>query len=825
MPTQPALNRLNQAILKTRAFHLSRYSASAALLAALSAPVAMQVQAAEATFNIPAQNLSQALNTFGQQSGYQVLYSPNDLAGLTSSAVEGRMEVNSALSRLLQGTSLNYSIKGSSITVSSGNGDSASLSAITVTGVAASNLTENTGSYTTAGPTTTATKLPMTLKETPQSVSIITRARMEDQGLETIRDVLEQTPGITVQELGSERYTIYSRGYVIDTYSIDGIPTYSISSTQATPQGLSDMAIYDHIEVLRGANGLMSGAGDPSGTINMVRKRPTSVFQGSITGTTGSWDLYGSQLDLSGPLNEAGTVRGRMVGAYRQGDSFIDYYETEKTVLYGVLEADLSDSTLLTLGVDYQEDAPRGSTGSGFPLFYDDGSRTDFSRSTSHAAKWSSDNKKTYTAFATLEQQLNEDWSFTLAANYMDLDRQFSGAYAGWGFFNEETGDGIRLYGGSGATYQTQTGLDLHLNGSFGAFGQQHDLVFGYSYSQFANSHEPDYGTDVEGNYVNFYTWGNNPPRPLSGFGLLYDLDTVIHQRGVYLATHLNPTDNLALILGTRSSDYDYDYSLEYVEGTGSNRYSQYNESGVVTPYAGIVYDLTPQHSIYASYTSIFQPQSYQDESGQLLEPETGDNYEVGLKSELFDGRVNTAIALYEIKQDNLAEASGGVVEGTTTSAYRAVDGATTRGLDIEINGQITPRWNISASYSHSLIQDSDGERLSSVAPKNMVKLWTTYTPAYFGNKLTLGGGVNWQSDIYFSATTWQVPGVVFEAEQDGYTVVDLMGKYQFNPNLSATVNVNNLFDEEYMSSIESTFLSGYYGEPRNLMLTMKYQF
>jgi len=141
------------------------------------------------------------------------------------------------------------------------------------------------------------------------------------------------------------------------------------------------------------------------------------------------------------------------------------------------------------------------------------------------------------------------------------------------------------------------------------------------------------------------------------------------------------------------------------------------------------------------------------------------------------------------------------------------------------VSGELLPDWNLSASYSHTVTKDADGQRINTVAPAEMVKLWTTYRLPGALQRLTVGGGMNWQSGIHFSTTHWQMPGVNLKAEQDDYAVFNLMGRYRFSEQLSATLNVNNLFDKKYLSALDTTFLGGYYGDPRNLMLTTRYDF
>lgn len=779
------------------------------------------------TYDVPAGSLAVALSQFAAASGVMITFSSEQTAGLPSSGLQGDFELEEGFARLLQGSGLRALKAGEKryvlTQVESGGALELGATSINAAGLGAS--TDGTGSYTT-GISKTALKLPMSLRETPQSISVVTRQRMDDQALDDLTEVLKQTPGLSVQSLGSERFNIYSRGYSVDNYQFDGIPTTLDIVSQVSAQSLADMAIYDRVEVLRGATGLMTGAGDPSATINMVRKRPTADFKGHITAGLGSWDKYRTELDLSGPLTPTGNVRGRMVAAYQQNNSYVDHYSQEKQIFYGILEADLSDTTLLTVGADYQTNDPKGSSSVAFPLFYSNGEQTDFSRSTNSAARWSSNPQDALNTFASIEQRLAYDWSLRVAVNQMYIKRDdYKLATASWGFPDINTGAGVRLYGGAGSTWQKQTGVDVQAQGPFQLFGRQHELIVGYNFSRYENRHSPLRGTAIEGTFVNFYDWDNYTDEPDTANGKLYDGDTTIYQSGTYVATRLRPTDELSIILGARASNYKYNYDVEYVLTPNSNRNTQYRESGVVTPYAGVVYDLNEVHSVYASYTSIYKPQSVRDATGATLDPREGDNYEVGLKSEFFQGRLNTSIAAYEIKQDNLAVVDPGqVIPGTTTAAYKAVSGATTRGFEIEANGELMPEWNVAASYSHSITEDADGERINTEAPANMLKLWTTYRLPGDQNRMTVGGGANWQSGTHITVTPSTALGTV-KAKQSQFAVVNLMARYQLTDQLSTALNINNVFDKKYISALDTTFFSGYYGEPRNVMLTTRYHF
>lgn len=781
-------------------------------------------------FDVAGGELSAVLAEYASQAGITLPIEPQRVQGLRSSGLQGDSSVAQGLQQLLRGTGLQAVAQGNGLYLLrplANAGANLELDATNIDGRGLGMTTEQTGSYATGG-TNTATRLNLSLRETPQTVSVITRQRLDDQNLTSLAKVLEQTPGISLQPLDSERVNIYSRGYGIDSYQYDGVPTTLVVSTSATPQSLSDMAIYDRIEVLRGASGLLTGAGDPSGTINLVRKRPTGQFQGYVSGGLGSWDQYRTEMDVSGPLTPTGNVRGRMVNAYQQGNSFIDHYQTEKQIYYGIVEADITDSLLLTAGYDYQKQDPRGVSFASFPLFNSEGGQTDFSRSTNPASRWSSRKQDTLNVFYSLEQQLANNWALKASVNQMYSKRDSRLASASWGFLDEATGEGVQLYGGSSTGWQKQTGIDVNAKGPFQLLGREHELVVGLTYTKFEDHNDPTAGADVEGRYINYYTWDNNTAKPEGNGQILFDNDTTIRQLGTYAAVRLKPTDALSVILGGRASNYKYGsyYHYRAAADAGSSSDTKYKESGEFTPYAGVVYDLTQQHSVYASYTSIFKPQSVHDRDGKSLEPRTGDAFEVGLKSEFLDGRVNTSFDVFLTRQDNLAELDPGqIVSGTLSErAYRAVNGAKTRGFDAEINGEVLPGWKVAASYTHAITKDADGERINTVAPAELAKFWTTYRLPGELDRLTVGGGVNWQSGTHFSTTPWQL-GQTVKAKQDDYAVFNLMARYEFTDNLSTLVNVNNLFDKKYLSSLDETFLGGYYGDPRNVMVTAKYRF
>lgn len=788
-------------------------------MAQVAAPTAKPTASAAAQhrFSLPAGPLAQSLNTLAQQAGVQILYAAELASGKQAAALEGSHSVADALARLLAGTGLKAAQRDSRtwsvVAVANTSEQAGALPTVSVVG-AVDSTTDGSHSYTT-GVTSTATGMNLSIRETPQSISVVTRQRIEDQALNSMTDVLNQVPGITMSQDG-QRYNVYARGSAVNTYQIDGVTTTQDNQSRTMPATLLDMALYDHVEVVRGATGLMTGAGEPGGVINLIRKKPTREFQAYVQASAGSWDTYRTEADLSGALNEAGSVRGRVVAAKQSGNSFIDHYQLDKDIFYGVVEADLGSTTLLRLSMDYQKFKPQGGTG--VPLLYTNGVPTSFSRSTTAAAEWNTDTLETTNYTAALEQKLGQEWKLKMSANYMDVDRHILGgnynSSAGRAFINQATGaTTMQVY--RATAHQVQRGVDLNLNGPFTLFGRRHEFIAGFNYIDFDNQHR---AYDITTPTVNFYTWNGVLAQP-SGANVLNQVYNVTsRQSGGFAATRLNLADGLNLFMGSRLSNYDYSY---YLQAPATNYLLRYTmrERNRLTPYAGLTYDLSQQQTLYGSYADIFQPQSSQDRYGQPLAPVVGKNFELGWKGEFANGRVNANTALYRIKRDNVAVLDTGyTVPGSTSSAYRSVNGAITEGIDLELSGELARGWNVQTSFSHSTTKDASGARTLTYMPSNTVRLWSTYNLPGEWSRLTVGGGLSWNSDtsLYFSTYNATV-------RQDAYTVVNLMARYRFDRHWVATLNLNNLFDKTYYSGMAGSY--GHYGDPRNAMLTLRYDF
>ncbi|ARU59483.1 putative TonB-dependent receptor [Oleiphilus messinensis] len=673
--------------------------------------------------------------------------------------------------------------------------------------------TEGSDSYTTPM-VGTATPLSMSMRNTPQSVSVVTRQRIEDQKLDDITDVINNVTGVSASEYDSSRHGYKARGFDIENLQIDGIPTtwspgWSAGETQTST------IIYDRVEVVRGATGLMTGTGNPAASINLVRKHADSrTLAGNVSVEAGQWNTYGATADVSSPLVESGNIRGRIVGSYEQSDSFVDYREDETTVLYGVLDADITANTQLSLGASYQNNDPTSSAWGGLPVWYTDGSRTNWSRSKSKAPHWAGWASTNENYFATLTQHFSKDWNAQLRYDHGQNKGELKLLWV-YGVPDRDTGLGM---GASPSRYDTtrkQDTFTLNISGAYTVMGRKHEVAFGAINSdQDFSSYL--YDREVSEVDFNFNEWDGRYPEPVWGETTLTDKQDT-KETAFYAVTRLDLTEDLNVIVGGRLSDW---------ETSGQNWQGPYaiEHDHVFLPYAGIIYDLSEALSAYASYADIFNPQSEQDATGKTLDPISGETYEIGLKAELMDGKLNGSLAVFQILQDNVAQPDGDkLVPGTIAQAYVQAEGAESRGYEIEVAGEVSPGLQLSLGWSQFTASDANGRAVNTSHPRRLLKVFSKYQFQGDLQGLAVGAGVNWQSGNYTNGTN-PVTGEGEKLEQDAYALVSLMAKYAFNKELSAQLNVNNLLDETYYSQI-GFYSQLAYGAPRNASVSLKYAF
>lgn len=794
------------------------------------ASVARAALAAPQAYNIPAGALAPALRSLASTANLLLTFTEDQTTGKTTPGLRGPHTPQAALAALLAGTGLQatplanggYVLRAAPAAPAAPvlpaapvvRAEDAALPLLTVTAKAdRSGVTEGTRSYTTRGSNSIATGLNLTLRETPQSVTVITRQRMDDQGLKSVTDVLQQMTGVSSFGLGGGTAASYSwfyaRGFALDNVLLDGnpIPVNLFGDSV-------DSIAYDSISLIRGANGLMTGSGEPSGTIALTRKRPTSTFAASGSLTLGRWDQRRVTVDVGGPLIDSGLLRGRVAAAFGEGNSWLKRYNEDEATVYGILEADVGPRSRASLSIEHGRTVGRAGGPYQLSTYYVDGSPTPFGRGDNAFSDWSFNREKRTNLTAGFEHRFSDDWSAQL--QYIHSSGSSTRRFANVA--------GSPELDGSVGVYGRRIGNDLgpqafraSIDGRYRLWGREHQVVFGFN--GYTNPLE-DHAGNVEWNdsWPDVFAWRGAIGEP--------DWDTLpdVYERGkqkttqygLFVSNRLKVLDSLSLITGARLSNWRYRYTnVDTGEVTDDRR-----ESGVFTPYAGVVYDLSPTVSAYASYATIFQPNSEIDQRRRVLDPQDGDSHEIGLKSGWFNNRLNATLAIFQTRKNNLAVEAGPFTdaEGNPTDEYfyTATDRTKSRGWEIDVAGEVLPGWQLQAGYGRAVVRDSTGGRLETSAPKQTIKLFTSWTPASMQD-LTIGGGLQAQSKIFAVAE----PAGLATTTIKPYVLVSLMGRYQIDEHVSVTVNLNNVFDRVYR--VDETGHD--YGAPRHLQATLNYQY
>ena len=820
----PAERRLNTALrhaLMVLALGGAVGMAGTALPAFAAGAVSLDAPTAKA-YDIPAGPLGRTLASFAVGSGIALSFDPALTQGRSSPAVSGRYTAREAIERLLAGSGLqvvartdgNYTLSrrepGAQAGAQAGTppGVDTLLPVTVVADADRSGTTEGTGSYTTPA-TAAATGLSLSLRDTPQSVTVLTRQQIDDQNLLSLGQAMKSVPGVFAVSSDSDRTDLYSRGFYVDNYQYDGVPT--TVTTDFFGASNNDPVLYDRIEVVRGSTGLMTGAGNPSASVNLVRKHADSkVFAGSASLALGSWNLRRATVDLQAPLSEDGRVRARVIGMTEDKDSFIDMYHGRKHVLYGVVDADLTPDTTLSVGIDSQANRPTSSTWGGLPLTFSDGTPTRWDTSKTIGTPWTHWDTTTTTGFANLTQRFDNGWKLKVNASHRESRQNAKLLYL-YGDLDRLTGTGLGSLPGYFEHAFRQNSLDLQATGPFELLGRKHELVVGMTNSQsrYAEANHPR--TSALPSTGNFYEWNGAYAEPTWG-ALNVSGVTKTRQTGYYGAARLSLADSLKLIVGGRQNSWRS--NRQTADDSATRRHD------VFTPYAGLVYDLSDSYSVYASYTDIFQPQNYRDASGSYLDPVTGKSYEVGVKGEHLGGKLNTSVALYRAEQENVAQRDGTrLVPNATDGAYYGARGVVSKGIELQASGELAPGWQLSAGISRTLGRDGDGVRINPTMPTTQATLFTTYRLPGSWQRLTVGGGVNWQNRMY---SPYTVGDVDLRYQQGSFAVVSLMARYAFSPKLSLQLNIENLFNKKYYSNIDG---QAFFGTPRNAVATLSYKF
>lgn len=655
-----------------------------------------------------------------------------------------------------------------------------------------------------------ATNLDLDIKETPQSISVVDQTQMQQFGADSLDDALRLATGIQVEKVSTNQTQYLARGFEIKNTQIDGV---GLPNGWGVVTNAMDAFGFEKLEVIRGANGLLTGVGNASGTINYVRKRPTNDTRGQLGVTFGSHGRRRFEADYSTPLTEEGTWAGRIVPAREDSDSYLRDFESDRSYLYGVVDGQVGENGTLAVGYAWQQADTSGNMWGALSFIDTQGRQLEWDRSASTTQDWTYWNSTTQAGFVDYTHQLGANWQAKVSYNYRlyEHDAQLFMAYS---LFGIDPATGTGLYGWAyKSPYQTKAHLgDLTLNGRFTLFGREQEAMLGMSAARSRGTdwyHPTDTTGPAFGALPGFPYPGNAIGEPSWGERRVY---TTLNQRmtRVFGATRIAFTDRFKSVLGFNWAQYQRD-TTDNAGGASDNTDRN------LAPYAGITFDFNDRVTGYANYSYIFQPQDEVDYERQYFDPSKGTNYELGVKAEWLDRRLLTTLAWFSAKQAGLATYVGTrFMDGYAYGYSRPVD-IDSQGFEFEASGRIGEHSDLLLGYTQLSMDGEDGRDTYRWVPRRTANLLlSTRLP---GNPaFSVGVGGRWQSRISnFESYVTSAP-----VRQGGYTLFNAFAAWDIAPDLTLRANVNNIGDKKYIQSLYSV---SYYGAPREYAISLDWRF
>ncbi|KAF1716041.1 TonB-dependent siderophore receptor [Pseudoxanthomonas yeongjuensis] len=665
-----------------------------------------------------------------------------------------------------------------------------------------------------------ATNLDLDIKETPQSISVVSKEQMEQFGADSLNDALDLATGIQVEQVSTNLTQFLSRGFEIKNTQIDGV---GLPNGWGLVTNAMDSFGFEKLEVIRGANGLLTGVGNAAGTINYVRKRPTNEEQGQVGITFGSENRRRLEADYSTPFNDSGTWAGRVVAAREDSDSYLRDFESDRSYFYGVVDGQVGENGTLAFGYSWQKADTNNNMWGALSYIDTDGNQIEWDRSASPTQDWTYWNSTTQAGFIDYTHQIGDTWQLKASYNYRTYEHD-SKIFMAYSFAGLDPVTHEGLYGWAyKSPYETKAHIgDVTLNGRFDLFGHEQEAMFGASVgrSESIDWYNPTDTTGPQfGPLPGFPFGGDAVEEPVWGERAVY---TTLDQRvtRVFGATRLTFTDRFKTILGFNWAEYHRD-GVDNDPGTLDTPRTDRN----FAPYAGVTFDFTDRITGYANYSYIFQPQDAVDYDRAYIEPSKGTNYEVGVKAEWLDKRLLTTLAWFSAKQEGLATyVATRFMEGYAYG-YSRPDDVESRGFEFEATGRLSEYTDLLFGYTQLTMDGGPPTELDDPAPGPTYS-WVPRRTANLmlskrlaGNPaVSFGIGGRWQSDISNKEDYVKYARV----RQGSYAVLNAFAAWDITPDLTLRANVSNLTDTKYIQSLYSV---SYYGPPRQYALSLDWRF
>lgn len=780
------------------------------------------------TFAIPSQSLTSALHAFAEASELQISFPSELAAGMTSSSLAGTYRPQAALQVLLTGTGLTYRftdattvtlVQGSSVPSVPPTPTTQSQVApmepardgieppkpkpVKLPEIVVRDIKER--GYV-ADNATTATKSDTPLIETPQSISVITRSRMMAQAATSITEALRYTPGVRAEPNGFEpRLTFLQiRGFDASTNGLfkDGLqlrnPGFAVSYN-LEPYGA------EQLDVLRGPSSFLYGQGSPGGLLNYISKRPTQESLHELQFLAGNFERYEGRFDFGGRLNDSDTFSYRLTGLFRESGTQIDNVPNDRVYIAPALTWRMAPSTSVTFFATYQKD--RFGMSQGLPV---EGTLRFNPNGTIPANRFTGQpgvdkyNRREHSIGYEFQHHLAEGWNFLQKLRYNSTELDDVSTF-GFAFDPDQR----TLNRAQQATFGKLTALavDNQVNGRFSTGPLQHTVLGGVDFQRINARSKQNVAIASSIDIFNRYDYGVPGTFPFSDF----NQDTTQLQTGVYIQDQVKAYDKWLLTLGGRH-DWARNENNDNLSGSNSRQ-----DDRKATGRAALTYLFDIGLAPYISYSTFFLPSIGVNQDGQAFKPETGRQYELGIKYQPAGSRSFLSAALFDLTRENYVQ--------TDPGSFRPVQRGKARSRGLELEGVASFDSGVDVIASYTLLENEvretadpveKGKRLTQV-PAQFGSLWVKYTvPEGRLKGVGIGGGARYTGYTYAdTANTFRVPGFVVGDAAIDYT----WQHYRF------ALNVNNILNQDQFACFDrvgTTLCS--FGAQRSVLGTVAYR-
>lgn len=740
--------------------------------------------------NIPAQPLGQALNELARQANLQMTFPAALVAGKQAPAVSGQLTARQALDRILAGSGLTATLTGSNVVVREAptpKTGEATLPAVTVT-AGAEPPAPITGP--TAGPTTTATRIAVDTRYVPQSVAVAGTDLLSEIGARSVADAAPLISGVT-RDVDVGRSSLTVRGFeAADLTLVDGLRAANTGGAQFS-FGFNDLALYDRVEVLKGHSSLLYGQGIPGGSINFVAKKPLFERLSSVE-LTGSTDNYTrGVLDLTGPISD--TLAYRIVAVAQNDDSLPErnamddrrifsasllwkaptggellarYERTERDFIWSA-DAQLINNVI----TPYVTNDPRR-----IPEEF----RTDSLR-------------------LSFNQPLGNAWKLALDAAYANQDHLQQSV----SFFPDSSVNPTSSIGNYFRQNRTDKGYALRAeaHGDLRWGATRHRLILGTERYQQDRAIFRTHNADFAPGPVFAPNFGAPLPSPLATpqrFG------TDASEHAYYLTDYVDFGERWHALFGLRHTSFERKNSV-----SGATQ----ADSRSTDPTLGLVYDVSPSLSLYASASRSFAVNGGQSVNGDFFGPRRGTNKEIGLKGDALNKRVHYTAAAFEVVQDNITNSD------PNNPGFSILTGeVTVKGLEFDVSAELTNRLTLIGALTlmdAEITKNTEGRQGNT--PANSPRVTGALRASYRADGgLRFGGTLSHVGKRQVSEFD--------QIDVPSYTRLDLDASWRVTPRWTLSAALENVFDKDYIAS--ARFASQIQtGRPRTLTLNAKYDF